>query len=87
MIRIVGLSATLPNYRDVGCFLGVGDSGERESQLGGGDKREAGAGRFASLRSRAEACSYPALLSSLLQASSILTPRTAPSRWRCSLWG
>jgi len=23
MIRIVGLSATLPNYRDVGAFLGV----------------------------------------------------------------
>ena len=28
MIRIVGLSATLPNYRDVGRFLGVNsDSG------------------------------------------------------------
>ena len=27
MIRIVGLSATLPNYRDVARFLGVGDSG------------------------------------------------------------
>ena len=30
MIRIVGLSATLPNYRDVGRFLGVNnDTGER----------------------------------------------------------
>ena len=30
MIRIVGLSATLPNYRDVARFLGVNsDSGER----------------------------------------------------------
>ena len=29
MIRIVGLSATLPNYRDVGRFLGVNsESGE-----------------------------------------------------------
>lgn len=28
MIRIVGLSATLPNYRDVARFLGVSDTGE-----------------------------------------------------------
>ena len=27
MIRIVGLSATLPNYRDVASFLGVPDAG------------------------------------------------------------
>jgi hypothetical protein len=27
MIRIVGLSATLPNYRDVGAFLRVAPSG------------------------------------------------------------
>ena len=27
MIRIVGLSATLPNYQDVASFLGVNESG------------------------------------------------------------
>jgi replicative superfamily II helicase len=27
MIRIVGLSATLPNYKDVGAFLHVSSSG------------------------------------------------------------
>jgi hypothetical protein len=34
MIRIVGLSATLPNYRDVGRFLGVNaESGRSERKV------------------------------------------------------
>jgi replicative superfamily II helicase len=44
MIRIVGLSATLPNYKDVGAFLRVGPGGL--FYFGPEFRRGAAAGRF-----------------------------------------